>query len=155
MSNLSSLTLSVAGDLICAENKIRYASLTTVITSAIGLIFAFLLAPTMGAVGCAIASGCGLVLNEIVMIIFYQKKMHLDMGYFFKNCHLKILPVLLVYTVCAFFIKRMIVINSWSELICHIAVYTLGYVVIVYFMLFNNDEKSLLKGLIPNKFLKH
>lgn len=155
VNNLSSLTLAVAMDLVYAENKIRYTSLVTVTTSTFGLAFAFVLAPKMGAVGCAIAAGCGLILNEVMMIIFYQKKMHLDMGYFFKNCHLKILPILFVYTVAAYFLRRMVVIDSWPVLIGCIAAYTLVYAAIVYFVLFNEDEKTLVKGLIPSKFRKH
>ncbi|MCQ2181804.1 MAG: oligosaccharide flippase family protein [Bacteroidales bacterium] len=155
MSNLSSLTLAVAMDVIYAENKIRYSSLTTIITSIIGLVFAFILAPKMGAVGCALAAGCGLLLNEAVMIWFYHTKMHLDMGYFFKNCHLKILPALAVYSVGAYFLSKMVTINSWMLLFACIGAYTIIYVAIVYFFLFNKDEKSLVMGLIPSKFKKH
>lgn len=154
MSNLSSLTLAVAMDVVYAENKIMYSSLATIITSVIGLVFAFILAPRMGAVGCALAAGCGLILNEVILIVFYQKVMHLDMGYFFKNCHLKILPVLFAYSVGAYFLSRMITIDSWLLLLACIGAYTIFYVAIVYFFLFNEDEKSLVISLIPRKFKK-
>lgn len=154
MSNISSLTLAVAMDVVYAENKIMYSSLVTIITSVIGLVFAFVLAPRMGAVGCALAAGCGLILNEVVLVIFYQKVMNLDMGYFFKNCHLKILPVLMVYSAGAYFLRQMVTIDSWMLLFACIGTYSVFYIAIVYFFLFNEDEKSLVISLIPRELKK-
>lgn len=155
MSNIISLTLAIAMDVVYAENKIKAIAIMVLSSSAIGLVISCLLAPKYGAVGCALASGCGLILTQILYIIYYQKKMDLDMGYFFKNCHLKILPVLLIYSIVAFFIRRLFVINSWMILLTSIGIYTIFFIAIVYFLLFNEDEKHLVKSLIPSKFKKH
>lgn len=155
LTNIVSLTLQIAMDTVYAENRIKGISIITLISAPIGLIIAWVLAPRYGALGCAIGSGIGLILTQLMNVIFFHKKMDFNMAYFFVNCHLKILPVLIVYSIIAYFIRQMFTINSWVTLIAGIAIYSVIYCAIVYFFLFNKDEKSLVIGLIPSKFKKH
>lgn len=146
--NVISLTLQIAMDVVYAENMVKPAAIRVLISSLIGLVLSVLAAPKFGAIGCAAATGIALVLTQILYIQFYHKKMGLDMKQFFCRCHLKILPLLTVYTVAAFFIQRFLPINDWIGLLVVMGVYTLGYFLIAWFFLANKYEKDLVLSFI-------
>lgn len=146
--NVISLTMQIAMDTVLAENKIRFAANRVLISSLIGIILSIIVAPKYGALGCAAATGVALVLTQILYVDFYQRKMGLDMKHFFKNCHLRILPPLTVYTVAAYFIQRYLPFEGWMALIISMGIYVIGYGAIVWLFLANDDEKKLVLGFI-------
>jgi peptidoglycan biosynthesis protein MviN/MurJ (putative lipid II flippase) len=121
------------------------------ISSLIGLILSIIIAPKYGAFGCAAATGMALVLTQILYIDFYQRKMGLNMGCFFKNCHVKIMPLIVIYAIVSFFICHNLIINNWLILFVVIGVYTLGYLTIAWFFLANNYEKELVLGFVHKR----
>lgn len=149
--NLISLTMQIGMDMVYAENKIKHTATRVLISSLIGVILSVIAAPKYGAVGCAAATGVALVLTQILYVDFYQRKMGLDMKLFFKNCHLKILPLLTIYTVAAYFIQRYLPFEGWMALIISMGIYVIGYGTIVWLFLANDDEKNLVKGFIKRK----
>lgn len=149
--NIISLTMQIAMDMVFAENKIKYTATRVLISSLVGIVFSAIVAPKYGAIGCAAATGVALVLTQILYVQFYQNKMGLDMGQFFKNCHLKILPLLTIYTVAAFFIQRVLPISGWVGLICSIGIYVIGYCALVWLFIANKYEKDLLLSFITKR----
>ena len=142
------LTMQIGMDLVYAENKIKHTAMRVLISSLIGLVLSVILAPKYGALGCAAATGVALVLTQILYVDFYQRKMGLDMKHFFKNCHLKILPLLIIYTVAVYFIQRYLPFEGWMALIISMGIYVIGYGAIVWLFLANDDEKKLVLGFI-------
>ncbi len=151
VSNLVSLTQSVAGDLIYVENKIKQITIRIFICSIIGLVIACFLAPKYGAIGAAAGTGLGLCLYQVFVNIYYHKQLGLNMGRFFRECHLKILPLLVVLAAVAYLGSLYFVMDSWLKLIVGILVYLLTYMVISYFILFNQEEKTLVKSFVHKK----
>lgn len=149
--NILSLTMQIGMDLVYAENKIKHTAMRVVVSSAIGLVLSIIFAPKYGAIGCAAATGVALVLTQILYIDFYQKKMGLDMGFFFKNCHLKIMPLIVVYAVVGYYTCRYLTIDNWLMLFAVIGVYTFGYLTITWFFIANQYEKDLIRGIIMKK----
>lgn len=149
--NILSLTMHIGMDLVYAENKIKHMALRVLISSLIGLVLSIIVAPKYGALGCAAATGVALVLTQILYVDFYQRKMGLDMGRFFKNCHLKIMPLIVVYAVASYFICSNLAIDSWTMLFGVIGVYTVGYLVITWFFLANKFEKDLVLGFLRKR----
>lgn len=146
--NVISLTLQIAMDVVYAENMVKPAAIRVLVSSLIGLVLSVLAAPKFGAIGCAAATGIALVLTQILYIQFYHKKMGLDMKQFFCRCHLKILPLLTVYTVAAFFIQRFLPINGWGGLLVTMGIYSMGYFLIAWLFIANKYEKDLVLGFI-------
>lgn len=149
--NIFSLTMQIGMDLVYAENKIKHTAMRVVISSVAGLVLSIILAPKYGAIGCAAATGIALVLTQLLYVDFYKRHLGLDMGHFFKNCHLKIMPLIVVYAVLGYFICRNIVINNWLMLFVIIGIYTVGFLAIVWFILANKYEKELVLGFINKK----
>ena len=146
--NILSLTMHIGMDLVFAENKIRHTAMRVLISSLIGLVLSVILAPKYGALGCAAATGVSLVLTQILYVDFYKRKMELDMGYFFKKCHLKIMPLIVLYAIVGYCICRYWTIENWLMLFMGIAVYTIGYFAITWFFIANQYEKDLIKSFI-------
>lgn len=146
--NIVSLTLHVGMDMVYAENKIKHTAMRVVISSVIGLVLSVIVAPKFGALGCAAATGVALVLTQVLYVDFFQRKMGLDMGYFFKNCHLRIMPLMVGYAVVGYFICHKLAIDSWLMLFVVIGVYTFGYLAIAWFFLASDYEKSLIHRII-------
>lgn len=148
VSNLVSLTQQIANDLVYAENKVKGFALIVLVASAIGLIVSVLLASRLGAVGCGIGTGLALVSTVVANNVFYKRKMQLEVGTFFKQCHFRILPPLVVLGLVFWGIKQFFVMDSWLALIVGAAVYCIAYFLISYLFLFNKEEKSLIKGFM-------
>lgn len=146
--NILSLTMQIGMDLVYAENKIKHTAMRVLISSLIGLVLSVILAPRYGAVGCAAATGVALVLTQVLYIQFYQKRMGLDMKLFFCNCHLKILPILTLYTMAVFFIQPYLQIDGWIRLLSAMGLYTMGYFIIVWLFIANKYEKGLVVNFI-------
>lgn len=149
--NILSLTMQIGMDLVYAENKIKHTAMRVVMSSLIGLILSVVFAPKYGALGCAAATGVALVMTQILYVDFYQRKMGLDMGHFFQNCHLKIMPLIMVYAVVGYFICYYLTIDNWLKLFAVITSYAAGYIALTWYFLANEYEKNLVKGLVSKK----
>ncbi len=149
--NVISLTLQIGMDLVYAENKIKQTAIRVLISSAIGLVLSIITAPKYGALGCAASTGVALVLTQILYIDFYHRKMGLDMGHFFKNCHLKIMPLIVLYAILGYVASYNLVIRSWTLLLAAITVYVIGFCIIAWFFLANEYEKNLIIGFVRRK----
>ncbi len=145
VSNLVSLTQRIADDLIYVENKIKQITIRLFIFSAIGLAIACLLASKYGAIGCAVGTGFGLCVYQVSINFYYHKQLGFDIWSFFRECHLKIMPLLIVLTALAYFIANKIEMDSWIKLFSGIALYAIFFLLVCYFILFNKGEKGLLR----------
>ena len=145
MSNMVSLSQSIANDLVYVENRVRDTASRVFITSIVGLIIACLLAHQYGAVGCAIGTGVGLCLYIIWINFYYHKQMGIDIIAFFRLCHFKIMPLLTIVGVLSYIVASLFTLNSWLKLALGISMYSIVYMSICYMLLFNKEEKNLIK----------
>ena len=144
-ASLFALTQTVAMDLVYAENEIRHTATLTLISAIIGLVIAFPLAKLYGAIGAAAGSGFGLCLYQLMLNIFYKKKLKLSIGRFFRECHGKILSTLLLLCIASIIIVHKLTFESWFGLISGIVIYSIIFICVAYFLLFNNEEKNHIK----------
>ena len=143
--NYVSLTQSIAGDMVYAENRIKYVAMFTLGSSILSLLIAILLASQLGAVGCAVAYCIAMSCNQIIVNFFFKKSLKIEIGRFFKNCHFRIFPVLLLITLLFMLIKTMAGINNWVSLVLFTATYVISYLFVCYVFLFNEEEKRLIQ----------
>lgn len=145
ITNIVSLTQHIADNVIYAENKVRYTATLTFFTSAFSFLGAIILAPSLGAIGCALSFAIAMSINLIWINYFYYKNLHIRVIRFFRECHGRIMPLLLVLTLVAYYLKEIVDINNWPKLLCFTACYAVLYIVLSYMILFNKEEKNLLK----------
>lgn len=143
--NLVSLTQRIAEDVVYAENKVRYTATFTFVSSALSLMISIILAPSLGAIGCALAFSVAMTLNLVWLNFFYRHELHLEISRFFKECHAKVLPLLLTLSILVYVVKAQFVIAGWVALFLCAGLYTMLYLILSYFFLFNRNEKEMIK----------
>lgn len=145
VTNIISLTQHIGNTLVYVENQVKYTALISIGTSLIGFLGCFLFASRLGAVGCALSICFCLLLNLIIINVFYKQKMKLDIRRFFLQCHFKILPLLIIFSIVFFLMKKYVIsIDGWFNLICWAMIYMIGFGVISYTFLFNREEKMII-----------
>lgn len=143
VSNIVSLTQSIANDLVYVENEVKNTAIRIFVTSLLGFAIACVLAPRYGAIGCSIGTCIGLCIYQVWINVFYQNKLGIDIGKFFTQCHMKILPLLVLLTIVSFYILAFFTLDSWLKLLVAASVYVVIFLIVSYLFLFNKDEKQL------------
>lgn len=146
-TNIISLTQHIANDVVYAEGKVNYTGKATFITSLIGLGGSCVLAPSWGAVGCALCSGLAMLAYLVWANIFFQRDLKLDMVYFFRKCHLKLLPLIALLAISSFMALNNFILNSWPRLILAAGGYIVAFFMLSY-ALMNKEERNMVKSLI-------
>lgn len=147
VSNIVSLTQHINVNLVYVENKVKETATRILITSAIGLIVACLLAPRFGALGCAVGTGLGLCIYLVWINSFYHNKMGIDIKSFFKECHLKIVPPIVIFSVVSFIVASRFTFDTWSKLFLALFVFGILYLLICWLLIFNKEEKNLVVSI--------
>ena len=146
-TTLVSNTQTIANDLVYAENKVKNTAIIIFVSSAIGLLLAFVFSKFMGAIGCAISTCLGLIVYNIMVNRFYHIKLSINMYTFFKSVHLSIMPRLMLLMVISI-VCSFCSINNWLLLIIMVAAYCLLYLAFCYYYSFNCDEKKLILSVM-------
>ena len=147
-TNIVSLTQNVASDLVYAENKVRYTAILTFFASGLALLGTIALAPRFGAIGCAISFFVAMSINLVQLNLFYRKKLSIQVSRFFKECHMRVLPIIVLLSLLFWFLFRQIEVSNWIQLILYGFFYVVLYFVTTYFLVFNSEEKSLIVHLL-------
>lgn len=146
------LTMGVAEELIYARNKVKYRAIIYVTGSilSVGLIIA--LAPKLGAIGASIGVGVAfLIAYNILADIIYQKVLNLEVVLFFKKCHLRILPFILIIITLGGIIQILVPTNTYTGLITKGIFLTIIYILIIWFFSINQEEKDLIMSFFRHK----
>ena len=146
-TNIISLPQHVASDVVAAENKVRYTASYTFIASALALVLSIVLAPKYGALGCAFSFCIAMSLNLIQINLFYRRRLKIDIGYFFRECHIKVLPIIILISLPFYILCRFMSIHSWILFIIIGALYTIVYCSVLYFCSLNTFERQLVQQL--------
>lgn len=137
--------------LILSGSDIRPITYSTAVASIIGLLFCWFLIPSLEVGGAVI----GYAVYNIIQILFYYlyywpKKMNIDSGKLFKY---SFCPSLLVGVMTMLIVrnglKHVICFqNAWNNFFCEGALFTILYVIMIYFFVLNNKDKDFFYRLI-------
>ena len=137
------LILNFANSLIEAYNKVRYKVLIYLLFFSLGLVLGYYLIPQYKEIGMIIGVSSGWMVSQIVLILFYHRKMELNMITFFTKTFNRILIPVILLTIITFFANTYLP-KTLIVLIAKIAVYASIYWSIMYFYGMNASEKSLI-----------
>ena len=146
-----SMTQQIGTTVSYVVNEVKYNSIFAITTSVLSLIIALCVAPKWGAIGCGFAVFVALLVNNILMNIFYYRKLKLDIRKFFYKCHLKILPCLILFLFILLFVEHSIKVDSWYMLFALGFVYTIVFFSVLFFFVMNDYEKNLIISSILRK----
>lgn len=147
--NMIPLVQSVCLSIVIAQNKHRFRSLVYLgiaIANVIGTWF--LMQTPLGVIGAALVTGIALIIGQgFVMNWYYWKKVHLEIPRFWKEVgNIYIYPVILC--VITLVISNFVSINNWGSFLIGVAIYTIVFSLINWFLIMNNYEKDIFLSAI-------
>lgn len=152
---LVTLPQEIANIHLVTTNQVRYRAYGMLISAAIGLILSTFLSGPFGATGAALSLMIGYLSgNALFMNIIYVRVLKLDILRFFKECHLKLLPglimVLGVGMLFQHYFPSATIIEFTFKALTLIALYA------IFMWIFTVDrfEKDLLLSVLPKKYFE-
>ena len=132
-----------------AKNKHRFRSYLYLGMAIANIFISIALIRFYGIVGAPLGTAISLILcNCLIMNIYYQKKIGLNMKYFWKNI-LMFVPAMVVYSISGLVLNKYLLNATWISLVLCIIIYCVIYALSVWFLGMNKSEKNLI--LIPLK----
>lgn len=131
-----------------AENKHQFRSIVYLIMAFCNLALSIYLCQIYGAIGSAIGTAIAyIVANGLIINIYYHKKCYIDIILFWKSIGRMCIGIIIP---CFFgvILSRLFVVNSYFTLMIPVSIYSVIYFISMYFLGFNNFEKSLVKSFI-------
>ena len=140
----------IANTLVMVENKVKKRAIFAVIAFVIDIVLSVIFGKLWGAFGVSLAICIALIFYTILMNVLYAKDLNLDLKTFFMNCHLKLLPGILVSFAIAFAI-RYIPLGGWLGFFVKVACICVEYGIILLLFMLNKQEKQAIKKFIKKK----
>lgn len=136
-----------------AKNMHKFRSVLYIVIALANLIISIPLCYKLGIVGCALGTALGQVIgNTIIMNIYYEKKIKLDMKYFWRSI-IKFLPALIFPFVIGIIFSLFFSINNIWNFVFEAMSLIASYCISMWFLGMNSFEKELIRK--PIKQIKH
>lgn len=142
------LVQNIGVNILYAKNLQGFRAMVLIVIAILNIFISIPVAKIYGGIGVAVITALTILLgNVLIMNIYYQKKIGLNMITFWKNILLATIPIALSITV-GYFISMLFVQESIFYLGVKIVVYTLIHALFIYFIGFNSYEKQLIKSIV-------
>lgn len=144
-SDIITVTLEVAFTILVAESQVKYRAFVYMTGAMVCTSLSAVLSTRYGALGSSIAISLELwIFNVILVVLVLSKKSELKMRVFFKECHLKIVPVLTVYALVWLCVNRFWRGNTWLNFGVKGLAFATFFFLFMWLLCFNEYEKELL-----------
>ncbi|MGO2182498.1 MAG: oligosaccharide flippase family protein [Pseudoalteromonas nigrifaciens] len=148
---LSSLSIPLIQNLglsiLKAKNKFKFRAVSAFVMSIFTIILSIFLVSDYGYWGISISIAITFfILNGIIMNIYYYH-LGLNILYFWKEINKVFIP-LCVYSILTIFVKNKFEIDSVTQLIVYISIYTFFILTIAYKFSMNDYEKNIILSAI-------
>lgn len=131
-----------------ARNLHQFRSIVYLFIAILNIINSIQLVKNYGAVGCAIATGVSFILGQIIIMnIYYQKRINIDIILFWKNILKMTKPIVIVF-ILGILMNKFIVDYSLVTFIIKGSIYTVIYSILMYFWGMNRDEKEEIRKIL-------
>ena len=124
-------------------NKHKIRSLIYFMMALLNVFISIPLAKEFGPIGSALGTAIGLIIaNGIIMNIYYQKGIGMDMRYFWRNI-VSLSKGMIIPTLFGCWIMRSITFDNYILYLAMIILYSAIYGLSMWFLGMNNEEKAL------------
>lgn len=126
-----------------AENRHQFRSVAYALMALLNLLLSIFLCQIYGAIGSALGTAISLVVaNGIIMNVYYYKHCNIDVISFWKNIF-SMAKGMVIPIIFAIVITFIIKIDSILVFLIQILIYTLCYIISMWFLGMNQYEKNL------------
>ena len=132
-----------------AMNLNKYRVSIYFILSIINIFVGFLLAKTYGGLGCAISTAGSLFISTgLIINRYYHKRIGIDIPLFWKNITHMMPSAFILIILVEIFQMNISLEYSWLYFVIKVVIYTLIYMILMYFIGMNGYEKNLCRSAI-------
>ena len=148
------LCQSIGIEIQRALNMHQIRTLIYLVMTIVNVVLTYILCQIYGELGAAIGTAIAVfVVDVIFMNWFYKKKMQIDINSFWKNIgHLSI--GLIPSLIAGFLISFCISLDTIYSLLFWIIIYTIIYIISLWCLGLNEDEKNMFLGKLNSKLKK-
>ncbi|MDN4526718.1 lipopolysaccharide biosynthesis protein [Fictibacillus fluitans] len=144
-----SLIQGMGGIVLQAKNMQKFKSVVNVLIAIVNVVISIIFVRYWGAIGCALGTALAYTIGNIIIInIYYWRKVGINIPLFWKNI-LKMSFPMLLSVIYSMTINLNFSANDWLFFIFKTLIFSISYILIMWFAGMNNYEKSLF--LIPLK----
>lgn len=139
-----SLVQNIGIEIQRAKNKHQFRSIVYLIMAVLNVVISILLCYFFGNIGTAIGTAISLVVaNGIIMNIYYQKKLDINVISFWKNI-LKIIPSFIPSIIVGILLNIFYNFHGWVDFGILAICFVIIYILFVFLFGCNKDEKNIL-----------
>ncbi len=146
-----SASQQIANTGLTALNKVKYPAVIQLVTGIMNLILSYFLAQSFGIIGVSFTIGLTFWIRVILLNIIYVRILHINIFQFYKECHLKMLPALLICLISSYGIGKYFSLNfvseGWIALGVKVVLICFIYFGCMWIMGWNRFEKQLMLSL--------
>lgn len=136
-----------------ARNLHKFRSKLYFLLSLFNIFLSILLLGNQKIFGCAIATSISIIIGPVILMnIYYQKRIDINIVLFWKNILNMTIPMIVVF-IFGILMNKIILYYSFKNFIFKGSVYTLFYLILMYFMGMNTEEKNEVKKLLKKLWL--
>lgn len=144
-----SLIQNVGIEIRRAKNKHKIISVYMLITAVLNVVISIFFAKLWGVIGVALGTTISLIVNIIIIDIYYQLKIKIHMDQFYKSI-IMVLPSILVPSIFGILMMVYWKPTSFFVFILQVCIYTFIYCASVLCIGLNKNEKMKIKSIIDN-----
>lgn len=150
------LSQQIGKSAMVVTGQVKYLTFVNIIKAVINVVLVFILSKFIGVIGAGLSICIAFFIRNIGNMILYQKKLNIDMKKFSIDCYLKLVPAILLSSIFAFVFTYFYSELGWLHLMIKICVIVIVYLLSIFFIGFNKDERSnVLKRFIKKKKVKN
>lgn len=132
-----------------AMNLNRYRMMIYIICAIVNIFVSFILAKIYGGLGCAISTAIAIFISTgLIMNRYYHKRIGIDIPLFWKNIIHMMPSAFILIILVEIFQMNISLEYSWLYFIIKVCIYTLIYIILMYFIGMNSYEKNLCRNAI-------
>lgn len=132
-----------------AMNLNRYRMTAYTIVAVINIFTSVVLAKMYGGLGCAISTAVALLISTgLIMNRYYHKRIGIDIPLFWKNIIHMMPSAFILIVLVEIFQMNISLEYSWLYFVIKVVIYTLIYMILMYFIGMNGYERNLCRNAI-------
>lgn len=147
VATIMDLIQNLGMTILMARNEMKFRSVLYVVVAIISLLVSIPVSKKFGGIGCAAVYSLAIVIQHIILNVYYQRKQRINIVRFWKEImHMSTIPLILIVvgSVVVYFID----INRISTLVWATVIFAMIYIPLFYYFGMNDYERNLCNGLV-------
>lgn len=148
-TGIITLTQEIGDTALVAVNKIKYRAFGHLAVAGISVVLSLQFSRSWGAIGAGVAICIGNIVGRILIMNFvYYKILQINVGRFFRECHMKLGMPLLLAGGAGLLLQYTFPVDNLLLFVGKAGVFSVVYLVIMWSLALNDYEKNLFREIL-------